>query len=98
MSVIERDSSLQFVGLKLHSGEAPLQEVLEWMADGGSSVLLNFGEDTGAWECSWITGGERFTGIHGLIRKAVLESVNKAFAKAVQLNPTGENNGLRSTR
>lgn len=86
MPIIERDSSLQWVGLKLHSGEATLQEVLEWMADGGSSVLVNFGEDTGAWECSWITGGIRFTGVHGLIRNAVLESINKAFAKAVSAN------------
>ncbi|HEY8691119.1 MAG TPA: hypothetical protein VIR57_00110 [Chloroflexota bacterium] len=28
----------------------------------GSSVTLNWGEDNGLWECSWITGGKRFTG------------------------------------
>jgi hypothetical protein len=34
---------------------------LELMRRNGSSVTLNWGEDTGQWECSWITGGKRFT-------------------------------------
>lgn len=36
--------------------------LVEYMRSHGSSVDLNWGEDTGCWECSWITGGERYTG------------------------------------
>lgn len=35
-------------------------QVVERLA--GQSVVLNFGEDTGAWECSFIVGGRRFSG------------------------------------
>jgi hypothetical protein len=87
---INTQSSMQYVGMKLYSGDATLQEVLEWMVDGGSAVSLNFGEDTGLWECSWITWGERFTGVQKLVRMAVLESLNKAFARAVELGPPKE--------
>ena len=38
-----------------------LQIVLSYMQGRGSSVDLNYGEDTGQWECSWITSGERTT-------------------------------------
>ncbi len=33
------------------------------MAEKGSSVVLNYGEDTGQWEASWITDGKRYVGI-----------------------------------
>ena len=85
---IKADSSLQWVALKTHQGTS-IEDVLVWMSCKGSAVSLSFGEDTNAWECSWITGGERFTGIHGTARLAILASLNKAFAKAVELNPTG---------
>ena len=39
-----------------------LSGALEYMRAHGSSVLLNWGEDTTLWECSWITGGDRYTG------------------------------------
>lgn len=42
-----------------------LASLLETMQEGGSSVTLNYGEDTGHWECSWIVGGERFTEVRG---------------------------------
>ena len=35
---------------------------LAFMQEHGSSVTLNWGEDTGDWECSWITSGDRFSG------------------------------------
>ncbi len=38
-----------------------LQDLLEKMQERGSSVDLNYGEDNGSWECSWIVGGQRFT-------------------------------------
>jgi hypothetical protein len=89
--LIKAGSSLQLVALKTHQVEAPIEDVLLWMSCKGSSVLLSWGEDTQAWECSWITGGERFTGVHGSMRLAVLASLNKAFTRAVELNPTGAN-------
>ncbi len=36
--------------------------VLAWMAEHGTSVDLNWGEDTDCWECSWVTSGNRHTG------------------------------------
>ena len=80
MSHIKPDSSLVFVAMKVH-GEFELEPVLEWMRDNGSSVLLNWGEDNDLWECSWITGGKRFTGTSQHIRPAILGSLNKAFAR-----------------
>ena len=38
-----------------------IPRALTWMKDKGSSVLLNWGEDDNLWECSWITGGKRYT-------------------------------------
>lgn len=40
-----------------------LELYLCWMKIHGSSVILNWGEDNNAWECSWISSGERFVGI-----------------------------------
>lgn len=74
------DYSLQYVSLKLYHGEMTVENVLEWMRAHGSSVLLNWGEDPDAWECSWITGGKRYTGCQVKMRSALLECLNKAFA------------------
>lgn len=41
--------------------EANVMVILTWMQRYGSSISLNFGEDTGLWEVSWITGGKRIT-------------------------------------
>ena len=51
--------------------------ILEWMAAHGQSVLLNYGEDDQHWECSWITSGERFTGMRIRIEDAVKDSLGK---------------------
>jgi hypothetical protein len=40
-----------------------LYGALLFMARHGSSVVLNYGEDTEQWECSWIVNGRRFVGI-----------------------------------
>lgn len=37
--------------------------IMEWMAAHGQSLVLNYGEDNQQWECSWITGGKRFTAV-----------------------------------
>lgn len=52
---------------------------LEQMRERGSSVILNWGEDTNCWECSWITSGKRYTGVstnpHEAVRLALLKFV-----------------------
>jgi hypothetical protein len=42
-----------------------MHEVLSYMKDHGSSVMLSYGEDDGFWECSWIRGGERYGAFSG---------------------------------
>lgn len=44
---------------------------LGWMAAHGQSVVLNYGEDNQQWECSWITGDERYTAIRAEIPDAI---------------------------
>ncbi len=34
---------------------------IAWLKAHGSSLSLNWGEDTGCWECSWISSGKRRT-------------------------------------
>jgi hypothetical protein len=36
---------------------------IAWLKERASSVELNWGEDTAMWECSVISGGDRFTGV-----------------------------------
>lgn len=55
-----------------------LEDSLKWMADHGQSVILNYGEDTEHWECSWITGGVRHSGFSRSPREAVIQAVEKA--------------------
>jgi hypothetical protein len=55
-----------------------LEDLLKEMTDHGSSLILNWGEDNGCWEVSWITGGERFTYVSNDIRHALAEVVAKA--------------------
>lgn len=33
---------------------------IEYLKNHGSSLVLDWGEDTGQWEVSWITSGRRF--------------------------------------
>ena len=53
-----------------------LTDVLFEMSRQGSSVLLNWGEDNNLWECSWITGGKRYTGFSQFPDLAVLDCIN----------------------
>ena len=55
-----------------------LDQLLTEMQEHVSSVALNWVEDTNAWECSWITGGERFTGVSTDAVRAVIEVRDKA--------------------
>jgi hypothetical protein len=48
------------------------------MATRGQSISLHYGEDTGLWECSWVTSGKRYTGVSRDIPKAVIECMEKA--------------------
>lgn len=61
-----------------------LYEVLTSMADHGSSVILNWGEDNNLWECSWIVRGKRYTGFS----KSPLVAVEEAVGKVLDDNLT----------
>jgi len=51
-------------------------DMLGWMAAHGQSVLLNWSEDDGQWECSWITG-KRFTAVRAEIPDAIKDVLGK---------------------
>ena len=51
-----------------------LYRMLGFMADKGSSVVLDYGEDTGQWEASWITGGNRYVGVNRDVEDALEEA------------------------
>lgn len=57
---------------------ANVTDMLGWMTTRGSSVTLDWGEDNNQWECSWITGGNRFTGIRGDIANAIRDAIGQA--------------------
>jgi hypothetical protein len=66
------------LGRRIHIHEITLEDALREMKEGSSSVLLNWAEDDGEiWECSWIVGGERYTGLHWQPRTAILQAVVK---------------------
>lgn len=55
--------------------------LLNFMVNRGSSLELGWGEDHG-WECSWITGGERFTAVSKHLLVAVRTVLLQAYEKA----------------
>lgn len=63
---------------------ASLGEILVDMEEHSQSVTLNWGEDNNLWECSWITGGVRYTSFSRNPRTAAQEAWTKAF-KAQQV-------------
>lgn len=56
-----------------------LDIILAHMQRRGSSVVLNFGEDTELWECSWITDGKRYTTFSADPTKAARECLRKVY-------------------
>lgn len=36
--------------------------LLWWLGTSGSSLTLDWCDEDRAWQCSWITGGQRYTG------------------------------------
>lgn len=54
---------------------------LAWLKERGSSVELNWGEDTDMWECSIISGGDRFTGVARDPYAAVLECYERVLKR-----------------
>jgi hypothetical protein len=38
-------------------------DFLAYMKQRGSSLTLDWGDDTDQWECSWISSGDRFVGV-----------------------------------
>lgn len=80
MQAISQTSQFNFFLAKLDSNEATIEDALTWLSQHGQSITLNFGEDTGIWECSWITGGHRMTGEGKTARIAIGNAMEKCFA------------------
>ena len=55
-----------------------IPRALTWMRDKSTSVLLYWGKDDNLWECSWITGGKRYTGHSQNMTAAIVASLLKA--------------------
>lgn len=53
-------------------------ERLLWMHAKGSSISLNGGDNGEPWECSWITGGVRYTGVSDDPQMAVADALRHA--------------------
>ena len=66
----------------------PLPRMLEEMSEHGQSVMLSFGEDNGCWECSWITGGKRFTGYGADANQSVRSAINKMLVQTRKVEPS----------
>jgi len=54
-----------------------LYDMLVWMQEHGSSVVLNYGEDTEQWEASWIRDGQR----HVAVRRDPAEAIADVFLR-----------------
>lgn len=66
---------------------ANLDENLYHMKRKGQSVTLNWGEDTGMWECSWITGGQRYTAFSSYASTAAQAAKDKGRLAAHRAQP-----------
>lgn len=73
--MIENSLNLQ----ALLRAQVPMSSLLMEMTRLGSSVLLNWGEDDKLWECSWITGGVRYTAFDMIVENAVRQCAKKVL-------------------
>jgi hypothetical protein len=55
-----------------------LETTIEYLINHGSSMTINWGEDTGCYEVYWITGGSRFRGVSRNLRTAMSQAVENA--------------------
>ena len=70
--------------MKLGRTEATLEDLLDEMSTHGSSVILNWGEDTGKWECDFISGGVRYCAVSLYPDYALGEALAKAKQAALR--------------
>lgn len=63
-----------------HSSETAIElvELIEHMINHGSSLNMNWGEDTGGYEVDWITSGKRFHGYDRNLTKAMEQAIRSA--------------------
>lgn len=65
--------------LKVILGKSYAGQFFDFLARNGQSFIANYGDDTEAWEVSWITdGGKRFNGNQYDLFDAIGEAVKKA--------------------
>jgi hypothetical protein len=57
-----------------------INKLLHAMKAAGSSLVLSWGEDTGLWECSWITSGKRHVGASRFLDLAIQRAWDKGTA------------------
>lgn len=69
---------------KRPSDIATVETKLIFMQQHGQSVLLNWGEDDNLWECSWITGGERYSGYSRFMDTAINQSLDLGTQRRVE--------------
>lgn len=53
-------------------------ETILLMKSWGTSVTLNWGEDNGLWECSFVLCGVRYSGVSATLESAVREVWQKS--------------------
>lgn len=63
------------------SKDCKISDVLQEMAEQGTSVLLNWGEDTHNWECSWITSSKQYTSHAAWIEGAIAHCIGRFYGK-----------------
>lgn len=63
-----------------HGGMRETFSVLQAMQHLGSSVMLAWDEESGEWECSWITSGRRYTAFAPSYVNAILRCRDRAVA------------------
>lgn len=72
----QMNSSPQQIITDILKRDKSTDEILEWMTREGQSVVLNWGEDNGMWECDFINGrGKRFSSVAYPLRKAIRECI-----------------------
>lgn len=65
-----------------------MEGILKHLQEHGQSVSLNWGEDTGLWEFSWITAnGTRFTGFSEEAMRAIGKACHEAVKWYRQASP-----------
>lgn len=56
----------------------PVGMAIEMLRRAGSSLIMNWSEDTDCWEVDWITAGKRYRGISNALIGALIDAESNA--------------------